>query len=173
MKGVCMSEQTQEPSQTQPEPKTFTQEEVNELMGKVRRETKEKYAGYDELKAKAEKYDEAQEKAKTELERATERAAKAEEELSRLQKVQEHQKLVAKVASATGVPAGLISGATEEEMTACAEAIAVYAKETHLKTPEDKGGAAKPQTLTKEQILAIKNPKERRDAIKANVNLFS
>ena len=41
------------------EPKTFTQDEVNELMGKVRRETREKYADYDELAKKAKAYDEA------------------------------------------------------------------------------------------------------------------
>lgn len=64
---------------TQQEPKTFTQEEVNELMGRTRREERGKYADYDDLKAKAARYDEAQEAAKTELEKANERAAKAED----------------------------------------------------------------------------------------------
>ncbi len=36
---------------TQQEPKTFTQEEVNELMGRTRREERGKYADYEDLKA--------------------------------------------------------------------------------------------------------------------------
>lgn len=60
-------------------PRTFTQEEVNALMGQTRREERGKHADYEDLKAKAAKYDEAQEAAKTELERANERAAKSED----------------------------------------------------------------------------------------------
>ena len=85
------------------EPKTFTQEEVNELMGRTRREERGKYADYEDLKAKAAKYDEAQEAAKTELERANERAAKAEAKA--LREAKHRADLAAKVSTDTGVPA--------------------------------------------------------------------
>lgn len=103
---------------TQQEPKTFTQEEVNELMGRTRREERGKYADYEDLKAKAAEYDEAQEAAKTELERANERAAKAEAEAQQLREQKARGDLAAKVSAATGVPASLIQGATEAEMQA-------------------------------------------------------
>lgn len=53
--------------------KRFTQEEVNELMGKLRRETKSKYADYDSLKEKAAKLDELEEAQKTSEEKLQER----------------------------------------------------------------------------------------------------
>lgn len=125
------------------EPKTFTQDEVNELMGKVRRETREKYADYDELSKKAKAYDEAQEAAKSELEKAQEAAAAAKAEADALRAEKAHAQLVAKVSAATGVPADLISGDDEETMTANAKAIAEYAKKASTEAPADKGGAAR------------------------------
>lgn len=125
------------------EPKTFTQDEVNELMGKVRRETREKYADYDELSKKAKAYDEAQEASKTELEKAREESAKAIDELNALKAEKARSELRQKVSKETGVPADLISGDDEEAMTANAKAIAEYAKKASTTAPADKGGAAR------------------------------
>lgn len=137
---------------TQQEPKTFTQEEVNELMGRTRREERGKYADYEDLKAKAAEYDEAQEAAKTELERANERAAK--------------------VSAATGVPASLIQGATEAEMQASADAIASFAKAAKPNVPSDKGGAANQHAITPEGIEGIKDPVARVRARAQNLSLY-
>lgn len=49
----------------------------------------ERFADYDELKAKAEEYDRAREASKTELQRAQDKAAKAEAELRELKDAQE------------------------------------------------------------------------------------
>jgi chromosome segregation ATPase len=133
---------TQQQTQQQ-EPKTFTQDEVNELMGKVRRETREKYADYDDLAKKAKAYDEAQEAAKTELEKAREESAKAIDELNALKAEKARSELRQKVSKETGVPADLISGDDEESMTASAQAIADYAKSASTIAPHDKGGAAR------------------------------
>ena len=63
------------------ETKTFTQEEVNRIVGeRVAREAG-KYSDYEDLKAKATKYDEMEEANKTELEKAQERASALEAEL--------------------------------------------------------------------------------------------
>ena len=62
--------------------RTFTQEEVNAIVGKRLAEEKGKYADYDVLKAKADKFDEAEEASKSELQKATERANNLESELN-------------------------------------------------------------------------------------------
>ena len=140
-KGAEMAEQQQ--TDEQQVERTFTQEEVNELMGKVRRETREKYADYDELLKKAKAYDEAQEASKTELEKAREESAKAIDELNALKAEKARSELRQKVSKETGVPADLISGDDEEAMTANAKAIAEYAKKANTTAPADKGGAAR------------------------------
>lgn len=148
--------------QADPTPRTFTQEEVNELMGKVRREVSGKYADYDDLKAKAGKYDEAQEAAKSELEKAQEAAAKAKAEADALRAEKARADLVAKVSAATGVPASLIVGDDEEAMTASAQAIAEYAKAASTVAPTDKGGAANgSKPLSDDSIRKMANPADR------------
>lgn len=82
-------------NQQDQEQKMFTQDEVNKLMGALRKENREKYADYDDLKAKASKFDEIEQKSKSELERATERATKAETELKQLKTKAEHDQLKA------------------------------------------------------------------------------
>ena len=161
-----MAEQDPKQEPQDPTPRTFTQEEVNEMMGKVRRETREKFADYDELAKKAKAYDEAQEAAKTELEKAQEAAAKANEELSALRAEKERSDLAAKVSAATGVPASLITGSDEESMTASANAIAAFAKSASTTAPLDKGGAGATKPMSRDQILGIKDPYERREAIR-------
>lgn len=69
----------------------------------------ERFADYDELKAKAEEYDRAREASKTELQRAQDKAAKAEAELRELKDAQERSKAVSAAASSHGVPAELLS----------------------------------------------------------------
>ena len=54
--------------------KSFSQDEVNRMIGERLLREREKYANYDELKAKAEEYDKVQEASKSELQKAEERA---------------------------------------------------------------------------------------------------
>ena len=53
--------------------RTFTQEEVNAIVGRRVAETSAKYADYEELKTKAQAFDAAEEASKSELQKATER----------------------------------------------------------------------------------------------------
>ena len=69
--------------------RTFTQDEVNAIVGKRVAEEKGKYSDYEDLKAKAAKYDEAEEASKSELQKATERANNLESELAALRKENE------------------------------------------------------------------------------------
>ena len=60
------------------ETKTFTQDEVNNIVAERLNRDRAKYADYDSLKQKAEEFDKLQEANKTELQKATERVHTAE-----------------------------------------------------------------------------------------------
>ena len=112
--------------------RTFTQEEVNSMLAKERRETQAKSAGYEDFKAKAEEFDKQQEASKTELEKANDKLAKANAELDALKAEKEHAAIVAQVAKETGVALSVVeslNGTDLETLKAQAEAIAEQYKQ--------------------------------------------
>lgn len=129
------------------------QAEVNRLVGEARRKARSKFEGYDEYKAQAEAWADYDEVAKA-------RDA-ATAEVESLRAAIAHRDLVDKVADATGVPRSLLKGETEEELTASAEAVRAFVSAQTPSYPEDKGGGANPSPITKEQIEGIKDPEER------------
>lgn len=108
----------------------------------------------------------------TKLKLATERAEKAEAELADTKARQAHAELQSLVSEKTGVPASLLHGETEEELTASAQAISEFVKASAPAYPTDKGGAPTPQAATRESISQIKDPLERIAARAENVNLY-
>ena len=137
---------------------TFTQDELNDIVGKRLARAAEKYADYDELKAKAEKLDALEEASKSELQKVTERAEKLEAELKSLKKEGEVRAIRDEVASKTGVPANLLTAETAEECQAQAEAILSFAKIGDYPTLKDGGeviGSAK--GTTKQQFAEWAN----------------
>lgn len=94
----------------QQEPRTFTQEEVNSIVADRLNRERAKYADYDDLKAKASQYD----------------TTKAQ--LDALNTANARRDMIARVAAATGCPAELLTGDTEEVCTAQAQAITAFAK---------------------------------------------
>lgn len=106
--------------------KTFTQEEVNALMGKTRKEERAKYAGYEQYKADSEELAKLRDKDKTELQKATERAEAAEAALAEREAKEAIAQAVREVAKATGVPEEALRGANREEIEAHAEALKPY-----------------------------------------------
>ena len=94
----------------QQEARTFTRDEVNSIVADCLNRERAKYADYDALKEKAGQYD----------------ATKAE--LDALNKATARSEMLNRVSSATGVPAELLTGETEEDCTAQAQAIAKFAK---------------------------------------------
>lgn len=107
--------------------RTFTQTELDAIVRDRLAREKGKYADYDEIKAKALKFDEAEEANKTELQKATDRVAELESKLASIQKAKEIADMKGKVSQETGIPASLLTGETEEECIAQAEAIKAYA----------------------------------------------
>lgn len=109
------------------EAKTFTQEEVNHIVGKRVAIEAAKYADFDELKAKAAKFDEMEEANKSELEKAREKATALEEKLKGIEKAESIRQMKEKVSEATGVPVSLITAEAEDEAMEQAQAIKQYA----------------------------------------------
>lgn len=126
-------------NQNSQEQKTFTQEEVNSFLAKDRKQMAEKYADYDALKEKAARLDQIEEDAKTELQKATERAEKLEAEVSAMKHAAEIRTIRDRVAQATGVPASLLSGETEETCTEQANAILSFKSSAPYPTIKDGG----------------------------------
>lgn len=119
--------------------KTFTQEQVNDIVSERLKRAEAKYEDYDALKEKAARLDELEEKNKTELEKATERAAALQGELDAIKKYNEVRAIREKVANETGVPVNLITGTTEEECSEQARAIAEFAKPMGYPSVKDGG----------------------------------
>jgi len=139
--------------------RTFTQDEVNAIVGKRLAEEKSKFADYEEIKAKAAKFDEAEEANKSELQKAVERANNLEAELNGLKKTEEVRQTREKIATETGIPAHLLTGDTEEACKAQAEAIKAFATPNY---PKVKDSGEVPKT-------ASGNPKADFVACMANI----
>lgn len=109
--------------------RTFTQADVERIVGERLGRERGKYADYDELKAKAAKFDEVEEQNKTEQQKVLDRAEKAEKRAAEAEaraKAAEVASLRAKVASAKRLPAELVDrlrGETEEEIAKDADAL--------------------------------------------------
>ena len=108
--------------------RTFTQAEMNAIISDRLSRERSKYADYDDLKAKAQQFDAAQEAGKTELQKANEKAVKLQAQLDSMTRANTLRDIRGKVAAATGVPAELLSGDTEEACTAQAQAILKFAQ---------------------------------------------
>ena len=132
--------------------RTFTQEELNAIVGKRLAEEKSKFADYEDLKAKASKFDEMEEANKSELQKATERANALESELKAMKSAEEIRLMREKVANETGIPLNLLNGSTEEECKAQAEAIKAYATPNGYPKVKDGGEIPKPNGSTKQQF---------------------
>ncbi len=121
--------QEQNATQTQEqEPRTFTQAEVDAIVGERLQRERSKYSDYSALKEKADLYDRYEESNKTELQKATEKAEALQKELDGLKTAEQIRGIREKVSQETGVPTSLLTATTEEECKAQADAIKAYAQ---------------------------------------------
>jgi len=96
-------------TQGAPAEKTFTQAEMDAIIGERLNRLKAKYADYDELKGKAAKFDEAEEASKSELQKAVDERDRYKAELEKLSQERARAEQVAKVAAEKGVDAELLA----------------------------------------------------------------
>lgn len=150
-----MAQEETQTSQKAEEQKTFTQEEVDDIIKKrLARVKGDVPADYEELKSKAQKFDELEEANKTELQKATEQLEKLKSDIAKRDAQDKLRATKAQVSKDTGVPAELISGANEEEMKEFAEKVAKYAKRDSAPTIDHAGKFA---SATKETSSAARN----------------
>lgn len=107
---------------------TFTQEQLDAIIGDRLSRERAKYADYDALKEKAGKYDELEQANKTELQKEREKAEQLQKQLDDLTAANTVRQVREKVAKDTGLPAELLTASTEEECKKQAEAILKFAK---------------------------------------------
>ena len=115
-------------TQEEREERTFTQSEMDAIIRDRLARERGKYADYDAVKAKAEQFDAAQEADRSELQRALERATELQTQVDAMNRANAVRAVRDKVSAATGVPAGLLSGESEEDCTAQAQAILEFAR---------------------------------------------
>ena len=111
----------QENKGTEAPEKTFTQAELDAIVGERLSRERAKYADYETMKDKAAKFDEAEEKSKSELQKAQDRAKSLQDQLDKLNKEANVRSIRDKVAKETGVPADLLTAETEEDCNAQAK----------------------------------------------------
>lgn len=119
--------------------KTFTQDELNAILGDRLAREREKYADYEVLKGKAAKFDEAEEANKSELQKATERAEGLQKQLDALTKANEVREIREKIASEYNVPVTLLTAEGEDALKQQAEALVEYAKPQTYPQVKDSG----------------------------------
>lgn len=119
--------------------KTFTQEQVNAIVGDRVKQERSKYLDYESLKEKAAKFDAAEEASKTELQKATEKADALQKELDALKAEGAVRQIREEVATANGVPASLLSGTTKEDCEAQAKALLEFAGKSGYPQVKDGG----------------------------------
>ncbi|MDP5182172.1 hypothetical protein QOZ88_05945 [Blastococcus sp. BMG 814] len=107
---------------------------------------------------KARQFDELTEAQKTELQKATDRAAAAEAKAAEI----EARAMRAEVAAAKGIPANLLSGSTQEELEASADALLAFrGPATRSATPEEAAAGKQgedisaPKQLTREDLKSM------------------
>lgn len=94
-----------------------SQEELDRIITARLNREREKFAGFDDLKAKAAKWDEAEEANRSELEKVQ---TLAQQEKARADAA-ELRALRAEVSATKGVPVNLLAGATKEDLEASAD----------------------------------------------------
>ncbi len=130
-------------TEPQAEEKKFTQADVDAIVeGRLARE-KQKYADYEDLKAKASEYEKLKDSNRTDAEKNAERIAALEQQLAESAKEKTVTQVRNKVAQETGVPASLLTGEDEETCKKQAKAIKDFAKPTTYPGPRSN---SKPHT---------------------------
>ena len=137
-----------------------SQEELDRIIQQRVARERNRFADYDELKAKADKLAGIEEAQKTEAEKTAERLAAAEQRAAEL----EAKALRAEVAAAKGVPVALLAGTTPEELEASADALIAFRGEQATPVPSS-SALSRVNTTTAEPdfAAAIREAEDKRD----------
>lgn len=164
----------QEPHGNEPAPDTVSRAEYDKLLAESRKwEARAK-----ENKDAAKRLAEMEDASKTDAEKladATKRAEEAEAKVADYERRAERAGIVAEVAAEKGVDAewlGRMSGDTREEVEANADFISQKLGGQRIYPTVTDNGQQKTPPITKEQIEAIKDPRERIKARAQHLDLY-
>lgn len=139
--------------QVPPSGKTFTQDDLNALDARLKRDYNEKMA---DLKKKADEWDKQQEATKSEIQREREAKAKAEAERDALKLERNREKWQAKIGKKYNIPEidrDRLRGSTEEEIEEDAKAWAKSRGLDKAGGPTPPGAAGKGRSPFNQAIL--------------------
>lgn len=173
---------TEQPDAKAPDATTEGQEpqgtDWKEMARKWERRAKENKGLADELQKQIDAADAKGKEADAKEQKASEALEQLRQENKRLQASIEREHKVREIAASKGVDPDVLLRMrcdTDQEITECADMLAkAYAKpKTGWPEAKDNGGSGqKAPGMTREEILAIKNPKEQLRAIAENKSLF-
>lgn len=165
-------------NQSADDSRQFTQDEFNRLLAREKYALRDKYADYDELKAKAAKLDELEQAQKTDLEKAQDALAQMQRERDEAiaerdarQAEIDHAAAVQKAATEYKVDAALLarmSGDVDENAQFLAEQAKSAQKYPNV-SDNGEGGAV---PITEAEIAAIKDPLQRVRTLAQHPELF-
>lgn len=111
-----MSETNENGEPTPAEQKSFTQEQVNALLADQKRKIGDKYADYDDVKAKAAKFEDLEQASKSELQKALDEVASLKTELGAHKTKEQVAAWAAEIVKDSDIPATVLRGSTREEL---------------------------------------------------------
>ena len=136
------------------ETRTFSQAEVDAIVGDRLKRERSKFADYDTLKEKAGRLDAIEEANKTELQKATEKVTALQDELNGLKHAESLRAMREKVSTETGVPMSLITADNEDDARKQAEDIIAFARPAGYPTVKDGGEVRNTGKATTRQQFA-------------------
>lgn len=126
--------------------KTFTQAELDRIVGDRLAREREKYAGFDDYKTKAGNYDDEKK-----------RADDLQKQIDAMNAEKTRGEMLDKVSKETGVPVNLLTGADEDACRKQAEAINAYAKPKNYPGTAENRGSTGGKEYTEGLREAVKN----------------
>ena len=136
------------------EERTFTQAELDAIVGDRLKRERSKFADYEELKEKAGRLDAIEEANKSELQRATERVEALSAELESLKHADALRSMRERISTETGVPMSLITAENEEDAMQQAKQIIEFARPAGYPSVRDGGEVTHSSKSTARQQFA-------------------
>lgn len=157
----------QDPASTteqKPAEKTFTQAELNEILGQRLARVKEQYGDYEDLQAKAAELQQIKEAGKSEQQKLADQLTALQQQLTAKDAEVEKANLAAlksEVARVKGVPANRLHGKTKEELEADAAAYLEEVNQRDAAKPRKPATASGLKSGASSSGESSANPKER------------
>lgn len=135
--------------------KTFTQDEVNSIVGKRVAEERAKFGDYDELKKRAAEFDKLKSGNETELEKTVKKLNDLQKKIDGMEREKTVSAIRQKVADEKKVPVSLLYGTTEEDCNKQADLILDFSKKSTYPELKDGGETSPtPSGKTRDQFAA-------------------